>query len=249
MIGVLMLITDLLFSSRATVIVVCRGRQRVRAAVVRLSGGPADQAGRRRLTHRAGLREFGACSGGSRYVQRFYWKAYEDNLTGLSGMVAYNLLLSILPLALIALFIAGRVLQSGDLEASVLRDLRNLFPSVADTTLTGALEQVQTSGRLGVRGAGGQRVDRLVVLGCAGHCVLSHLPRAMPRMGEPEGLLAGHAGRRAAVHGRHGGGAHAPEPSGVRRPAAPVRAVGGAQGWCSRSAWPRACCCCSRSCA
>lgn len=85
-----------------------------------------------------------------RAVQRFYWKAYEDNLTGLSGMVAYNLLLSILPLALIALFIAGRVLESGDLEASVLRDLRNLFPSVADATLTGALEQVQTSGRLGV---------------------------------------------------------------------------------------------------
>ena len=64
-------------------------------------------------------------------------------------MVAYNLLLSILPLALIALFIAGRVLQSGDLEASVLRDLRNLFPSVADVTLTGALERVQTSGSLG----------------------------------------------------------------------------------------------------
>ena len=83
------------------------------------------------------------------YVKRFYWKAYEDNLTGLSGMVAYNLLLSILPLALIALFIAGRVLQSNDLEASVLRDLRNLFPSVADVTLTGALERVQTSGSLG----------------------------------------------------------------------------------------------------
>lgn len=85
-----------------------------------------------------------------RYVKRFYWKAYEDNLTGLSGMVAYNLLLSILPLALIALFIAGRVLQSGDLEASVLRDLRNLFPSVADATLTGALERVQTSDSLGL---------------------------------------------------------------------------------------------------
>jgi uncharacterized BrkB/YihY/UPF0761 family membrane protein len=43
-------------------------------------------------------------------VKRFYWKAFDDNLTGLSAMVAYNLLLSILPLALLALFIAGRVL-------------------------------------------------------------------------------------------------------------------------------------------
>ena len=52
-------------------------------------------------------------------VKHFYWKAYEDNLTGLSGMVAYNLLLSVFPLALLALFIAGRVLESGDLEQAI----------------------------------------------------------------------------------------------------------------------------------
>lgn len=90
-------------------------------------------------------------SAAGRFLRRFYWKAYEDNLTGLSGMVAYNLLLSILPLAFIALFIAGQILQSGDLQASVLRDLRNVFPSATDTTLTGALERVESfSGRLGV---------------------------------------------------------------------------------------------------
>ena len=33
-------------------------------------------------------------------IKDFYWKAYEDNLTGLSAMVAYNLLLSVFPLAL-----------------------------------------------------------------------------------------------------------------------------------------------------
>ena len=77
-------------------------------------------------------------------VKEFYWKAYVDNLTGLSGMVAYNLLLSVFPLALIALFIAGRVLESSDLEASVFQDLRQLFPSATDRTLDRALDQVRS---------------------------------------------------------------------------------------------------------
>ena len=43
-------------------------------------------------------------------------------------MVAYNLLLSIFPLALIALFVAGRVLRSPELAASVLDDLQHDLP-------------------------------------------------------------------------------------------------------------------------
>jgi YihY family inner membrane protein len=78
-------------------------------------------------------------------VKHFYVKAYEDNLTGLSGMVAYNLLLSVFPLALLALFIAGRVLESGDLERSILQDLEQLFPSAADGTLERALARVRDS--------------------------------------------------------------------------------------------------------
>ncbi len=78
-------------------------------------------------------------------VKHFYTKAYEDNLTGLSGMVAYNLLLSVFPLALLALFIAGRVLESGDLEQSILQDLQQLFPSAADDTLQRALDRVRDS--------------------------------------------------------------------------------------------------------
>ena len=78
-------------------------------------------------------------------VKHFYWKAYEDNLTGLSGMVAYNLLLSVFPLALLALFIAGRVLESSELERSVLDDLRGLFPNLTDNTLTSALDRIRTS--------------------------------------------------------------------------------------------------------
>jgi membrane protein len=80
-----------------------------------------------------------------RYVATFYRKAYEDNVTGLAGMVAYNLLLSVFPLALLALFIAGRVLESGNLEQSVLQDLRQLFPTATDSTLTKALDQVRDS--------------------------------------------------------------------------------------------------------
>jgi membrane protein len=80
-----------------------------------------------------------------RWLGTFYRKAYEDNVTGLAGMVAYNLLLSVFPLALLALFIAGRVLQSGDLEQSVLKDLRQLFPTATDRTLTTALDRVRAS--------------------------------------------------------------------------------------------------------
>ena len=80
-----------------------------------------------------------------RATKDFYVKAYEDNLTGLSGMVAYNLLLSVFPLALLALFIAGRVLESGELEQSILQDLQQLFPSATDETLTRALDRVRNS--------------------------------------------------------------------------------------------------------
>jgi membrane protein len=85
--------------------------------------------------------------GGSvgRALGAFYRKAYEENITGLSGMVAYNLLLSVFPLALLALFIAGRVLESHGLEQSVLQDLRQLFPSATDATLSRALQRVRES--------------------------------------------------------------------------------------------------------
>ena len=80
-----------------------------------------------------------------RWLKSFWTKAYQDNLTGMSAMVAYNLLLSLFPLALLALFIASRVLESTDLEQSVLRDLEQLFPSAAEGTLNSALDNVRNS--------------------------------------------------------------------------------------------------------
>jgi membrane protein len=80
-----------------------------------------------------------------RWLKTFWRKAYEDNLTGLSGMVAYNLLLSVFPLALLALFIAGQILESPEFERSILEDLQELFPSAAEDTLTRALDRVRDS--------------------------------------------------------------------------------------------------------
>jgi membrane protein len=81
----------------------------------------------------------------SQAAKDFYWKAYEDNITGLSAMVAYNLLLSVFPLALLALFIAGRLLGSEELEHSVMQDLRHLFPNVDEASLTNLLDRVRNS--------------------------------------------------------------------------------------------------------
>jgi YihY family inner membrane protein len=80
-----------------------------------------------------------------RALKTFYEKAYSDNVTGLSGMVAYNLLLSLFPLALLALFIASRILRSAELQTSVLHDLQRLFPTAAERTITNALKSVRAS--------------------------------------------------------------------------------------------------------
>jgi membrane protein len=78
-------------------------------------------------------------------VASFWRKAYEDNLTGLASMVADNLLLSIFPVALVALFVAGRVLRSEELQKSVLTDLKQLVPTAAESTLSSAVRRLESS--------------------------------------------------------------------------------------------------------
>jgi len=80
-----------------------------------------------------------------RPLAAFWRKAYDDNVTGMAAMVAYNLMLSVFPLALVALFIAGRVLASEDVEASVVKDLERLFPHEAESTLLDGLRRVRES--------------------------------------------------------------------------------------------------------
>jgi YihY family inner membrane protein len=86
-----------------------------------------------------------------RPIALFWRKAYSDNLTGLSGMVAYNLMLSLLPATLVALWIAGRVIGSGELEERVISDLQHVFPSATESTLRSLTNRLRTSGtELGV---------------------------------------------------------------------------------------------------
>src|SRR5215207_737982 len=80
-----------------------------------------------------------------RALATFWRKAYEDNLTGMAAMVAYNMILSVFPLALVGLFVAGRILASEDIEASVVEDLQRLFPDAAESTLVDGLRRVRQS--------------------------------------------------------------------------------------------------------
>ena len=63
----------------------------------------------------------------------------------MAAMVAYNLLLALFPFTLLLLFIAGQFLQSGDIQASILRDLQELFPSTEQDTLSSSLDQLRTN--------------------------------------------------------------------------------------------------------
>jgi YihY family inner membrane protein len=78
-------------------------------------------------------------------LRAFWTKSYEDGLTGLAGMVAYNLLLSLLPLTLLILFIFGRVVRSPDVQVSVIADLHRILPSTKGTDLTGLLNGLRRS--------------------------------------------------------------------------------------------------------
>jgi membrane protein len=82
---------------------------------------------------------------GWRYLRAFWDRAYRENITGLAGMVAYNLVLALFPFALLVLFIFGKILQSTDVEMSVLDDLQRLFPAVESATLQNALDRIRDS--------------------------------------------------------------------------------------------------------
>ena len=81
----------------------------------------------------------------ARFLRAFWERAYRENVTGLSAMVAYNLALAIFPFALLVLFIFGRVIQNPDIEASVLRDLQSIFPAAEQDTLTTVVDRIRDS--------------------------------------------------------------------------------------------------------
>jgi membrane protein len=81
----------------------------------------------------------------ARFLRAFWERAYRENVTGLSAMVAYNLALAIFPFALLVLFIFGQVIQNPDVEASVLRDLQSIFPAAEQDTLTSVVDRIRDS--------------------------------------------------------------------------------------------------------
>ena len=84
--------------------------------------------------------------GGVRRALGAFWRrAYEENVTGMAAMVAYNLMLSLFPFTLLLLFIAGQLLHQGDVEASILTNLQELFPATEQDTLRSSLEQLRAS--------------------------------------------------------------------------------------------------------
>src|SRR5437764_6426894 len=79
------------------------------------------------------------------FLHAFWERAYRENITGLAGMVAYNLFLALFPFALLALFILGQVIQSHDVEVSVRNDLQHLFPAVKLQTLHDSLDRIRSN--------------------------------------------------------------------------------------------------------
>ncbi|HEY7257073.1 MAG TPA: YihY/virulence factor BrkB family protein [Solirubrobacterales bacterium] len=77
------------------------------------------------------------------WLNGFWQRAYRENVTGLSAMVAYNLMLAVFPFSLLVLFFFGQVLKIHGVEASVLDDLERLFPNTEQTTLTDVLTRIQ----------------------------------------------------------------------------------------------------------
>ncbi|MGH2877304.1 MAG: YihY/virulence factor BrkB family protein [Solirubrobacteraceae bacterium] len=78
-------------------------------------------------------------------VRRFWRIAWHANLTGLASMIAYNMLLAVIPIALLGLFVAGQVLSSHAVAQSVASDLDQVFPGTADQTLHALLREVRDS--------------------------------------------------------------------------------------------------------
>jgi len=78
-------------------------------------------------------------------IRRFWRVAWSANITGQSAMLAYNMLLAVIPVALLGLLVAGQVLKSSAVQSSVLTDLREVFPGSTEHTLNSLLSEIKDS--------------------------------------------------------------------------------------------------------
>lgn len=79
------------------------------------------------------------------WLHAFWHRAYTENITGMAAMVAYNLALAVFPFALLVLFIFGKILQSADVQDSVIRDLQGIFPAVDQGALERTVNRIRDS--------------------------------------------------------------------------------------------------------
>ena len=119
-------------------------------------------------------------------MQAFWNRAYKENITGLSGMVAYNLVLALFPFALLVLFVFGKVVDSPNVEHSVIRTSSGSSPASSRRTLQNAIDRVRDSSTTIGIAAASVDLDRRLVLGGDGHGLLPHLPRRVPGLGGAE---------------------------------------------------------------
>lgn len=80
-----------------------------------------------------------------RVIRRFWRLAWDSNLTGQASMLAYNMLLGVIPVALLGLFVAGQVLSSSAVQRSVQVDLNEVFPGATKEAVGSLLHEVQGS--------------------------------------------------------------------------------------------------------
>jgi len=90
------------------------------------------------------------------WLPAFWHRAYRENITGMAAMVAYNLALALFPFALLILFVFGKILQSGDIEETVINDLQGIFPAVEQDEVERAVKRIRDSSTtIGVAAAAG----------------------------------------------------------------------------------------------
>ncbi len=80
-----------------------------------------------------------------RFLRVFWERAYRENITGLSAMVAYNLALALFPFALLVLFVFGQVIDNDEVRDSVIRDLQSIFPAAEQESVSGVVDRIRDS--------------------------------------------------------------------------------------------------------
>ncbi|MFN8161234.1 MAG: YihY/virulence factor BrkB family protein [Solirubrobacterales bacterium] len=77
------------------------------------------------------------------WLKAFWRRAYTENVTGLSAMVAYNLMLAVFPFILLVLFVFSQVLRIEGVESGIVNDLQRLFPNTEQDTLNSIIDRIR----------------------------------------------------------------------------------------------------------